>query len=172
VDLERGPLSLVSAIEELLGKKSSGSGPESREYGRRDPSRWPRGTLYQQRLALTSPTTGGRLVGLVRSRTQATEFSFGFSVFRLAVMHVYRLDRCSVCLHVMVSVWIVTWRVDLAPVYSSGNHTRMLDIWNCACAGRIEPWGECPNYDAIMKQILRNKGLVCAVCISMGWSLR
>jgi hypothetical protein len=35
--LERGPLSLVSAIEELLGRKSSGSGPESREYGRKDP---------------------------------------------------------------------------------------------------------------------------------------
>jgi hypothetical protein len=40
-----------------------------------DPSRWPRGTLYLQKLALTSPTSGGRLVGIVRSRTQATEFS-------------------------------------------------------------------------------------------------
>jgi hypothetical protein len=39
VGLERGPLSLVSKIEELLGKKSSGSGLESREYGRTDPSR-------------------------------------------------------------------------------------------------------------------------------------
>jgi hypothetical protein len=39
VDLERGPLSLVSATEELLGRKSSGSGLENREYGRRDPSR-------------------------------------------------------------------------------------------------------------------------------------
>jgi hypothetical protein len=29
VGLERGPLSLVSAIEELLGRKSSGSGLES-----------------------------------------------------------------------------------------------------------------------------------------------
>jgi hypothetical protein len=35
VGLERGPLSLVSTIEELLGRKSSGSGLESREYGRR-----------------------------------------------------------------------------------------------------------------------------------------
>jgi hypothetical protein len=33
--LERGPLSLVSTIEELLGRKSSGSGLENREYGRR-----------------------------------------------------------------------------------------------------------------------------------------
>jgi hypothetical protein len=44
VGLERGPLSLVSTIEELLVRKSSGSGLENREYGRRDPSRWPRDT--------------------------------------------------------------------------------------------------------------------------------
>jgi hypothetical protein len=37
--LERGPFSLVSTIEELLKRKSSGSGLEIREYGRRDPSR-------------------------------------------------------------------------------------------------------------------------------------
>jgi hypothetical protein len=36
--LERGPLSLARTIEELLGRKSSGSGLEIREYGRRDPS--------------------------------------------------------------------------------------------------------------------------------------
>jgi hypothetical protein len=36
VGLERGPLSLVSTTEELLGRISSGSGLESREYGRRD----------------------------------------------------------------------------------------------------------------------------------------
>jgi hypothetical protein len=39
VGLERGPPSLVSATEELLGRKSIGSGLESREYGRRDRSR-------------------------------------------------------------------------------------------------------------------------------------
>jgi hypothetical protein len=39
VGLERGPLSLVSTIEELLGRKSSGSGLENREYGLRDQSR-------------------------------------------------------------------------------------------------------------------------------------
>ena len=32
--------------------------------------------LYPQKLALTSPTGGGRSVGIVRSRTRATEFSF------------------------------------------------------------------------------------------------
>jgi hypothetical protein len=48
------------------------------EYGHRDPSRWPRGTLYAQKLALSSPTSGDRLIGIVRSQTQAIEFSFGF----------------------------------------------------------------------------------------------
>jgi hypothetical protein len=38
VGLEQGPLSLVSITEELLGRKSSGSCLENREYGRRDPS--------------------------------------------------------------------------------------------------------------------------------------
>jgi hypothetical protein len=75
VGLERGSLSLVSTTEELLERTSSGSGLEIREYGRRDPSRWPRGTLYPQKLALTSPTSGGRTVGIVRLWTQATEFS-------------------------------------------------------------------------------------------------
>jgi hypothetical protein len=76
VDLEWGPFSLVSTIERLLGRQSSGSGLECREYGRRDPSRWPHGTLYSQKMALTSPTNGCRSVGIIRSRTQATKFSF------------------------------------------------------------------------------------------------
>jgi hypothetical protein len=79
VGLERGPLSLVSTLEELLERKSSGFGLEIREYGRRDLSRWPCGTLYPQKLELTSPTSGGRSVIIVLSRTQATEFfSFYF----------------------------------------------------------------------------------------------
>jgi hypothetical protein len=36
VGLERGPLGPVSTIKELLGTNGSGSGLESREYGRRD----------------------------------------------------------------------------------------------------------------------------------------
>jgi hypothetical protein len=52
------------------------SGLENREYGRGDPVRWPRDTLYQQKLALTSPASGGRSVGIVCLRTKATEFGF------------------------------------------------------------------------------------------------
>jgi hypothetical protein len=39
VGLEGGPLSLVSTVEELLARNSSGSDLETEEYGRRDPSR-------------------------------------------------------------------------------------------------------------------------------------
>jgi hypothetical protein len=44
VGLERGPPTLVSTIEELLGKNSCGTGLEIQEYGREDPPRWLRGT--------------------------------------------------------------------------------------------------------------------------------
>jgi hypothetical protein len=71
-----GPLSLVSTNEELLGRESSVFGLENRDYGRRDASRWPRDTLYLPKLALTSPTSGGRSVGIVRSQTQATEIDW------------------------------------------------------------------------------------------------
>jgi hypothetical protein len=74
VGLERGPLSLVSITEELLEWKVAAPGLENREYGRGDPFRWPRDTLFPQKLALTSPTSGGSSVGIVRLRTKVTEF--------------------------------------------------------------------------------------------------
>jgi hypothetical protein len=76
VGLKRGPLSLMTTSEELLERKSSGSGLELREYGRMDPSRCPRDILYPQKLALTSPASGGRSVGIVIWQTQVTEFSY------------------------------------------------------------------------------------------------
>jgi hypothetical protein len=76
VGLEQVPLSLLSTTEELLERKSIGSGLENREYGIRNPSRLPHRTLYPQKLALTSPTSGGRSVGIVRLWTQATEYFY------------------------------------------------------------------------------------------------
>jgi hypothetical protein len=68
---------LVSTIGGTTWKKSSDCGLEIREYGRRDPSRWSRGTLYSQKLALINlPTSGGCSVVIVRSRTQTTEYLF------------------------------------------------------------------------------------------------
>jgi hypothetical protein len=50
VDLERGPLSLVSTTEEILDRKVACSCLEKWEYGRRDPSRWPHGTPYTKKV--------------------------------------------------------------------------------------------------------------------------
>jgi hypothetical protein len=80
VGLERCPLSLMSTTEELRGRKRSGSGLEIREYGRRDPSRWPRSILYPKKMVLTSPTNGGRSVGIVRSRYWVTVFVLQTSI--------------------------------------------------------------------------------------------
>jgi hypothetical protein len=76
VGLERGPLSLVSTREELFGRNRSDSGLESRAYVRRGKSRWPRGTLLSAKFGTNFAEIGGRSVGIVRSRTQDTEFFF------------------------------------------------------------------------------------------------
>ena len=76
VGLDRGPLSLVRSSEELL-EKSSGSRSRKQKLtavGTRCVDHVT--PLYPQKLALTSPTGGGRSVGIVRVRTKATEFSF------------------------------------------------------------------------------------------------
>ena len=44
--------------------------------------------LYPQKLPLTSPTGGGRSVGMVRSRTKATEFSLVCKQGVLVACHV------------------------------------------------------------------------------------
>jgi hypothetical protein len=90
VDLERGPLSLVSRIEELLGRNSSGSSMESREYSRGDSLLWPRDALYPQKLALTSPTSRGHSVCIVHSRTKAMEFSLVLEAVKPDHIHVTR----------------------------------------------------------------------------------
>jgi hypothetical protein len=70
VCLERGPLSLESTTEELIGRNSSGSSLESREYvlGIRYADHV--APSIHKMLALSSSTGGGRSVGVVCSRTQ------------------------------------------------------------------------------------------------------
>jgi hypothetical protein len=88
VGLERGPLSLLSITEELLEWKSSGSGSRKQRIRPWDPLRRPRDTLYPQKLALTSQTSGGRSVGIVRLGTKATEV---FSVATQLELDINRL---------------------------------------------------------------------------------
>jgi hypothetical protein len=76
VGLERGPLSLVSTTEELLGRKvaapvlkTENTAVEIRHADHVAP-------FIHKKLAITSPTSGSRSVGIVRSRSQTMEFSF------------------------------------------------------------------------------------------------
>jgi hypothetical protein len=101
VCLERGPLNLMSTIEELLEWKSSGPGLENRDYGSREPSRWPRSNLYPQKLALISLKSGGRSVGIVRSRTQATEFSFSVNEYNVQYHAVKEMCKQYPCLQLL-----------------------------------------------------------------------
>jgi hypothetical protein len=65
--------------EEMLEWKSNGSrSRKSKQTVVGDPLRWPRDTFYTQKLALSSPTSDSRSVGIVCLRTKATEFSFSF----------------------------------------------------------------------------------------------
>jgi hypothetical protein len=77
VGLEGDPLSLVSTTEELLDRKvaapvykTDNTAVGIRYADHVAPS------IRKRKLAITSPTSGGRSVGIVRSRTQNMEFSF------------------------------------------------------------------------------------------------
>jgi hypothetical protein len=99
VGLERGSLSLVSTTEELLERKSGGPGLENQEYGRRDPSRWRKGTLYPQKLALTSP--------------QASLMDSGHGVLFL----VLPLSSQSVSQLVILTPWLNDWQIFLRRMF-------------------------------------------------------
>jgi hypothetical protein len=73
VGLERGPLKPREYNWGATWKKRQRLRSIKPRLRPKDPSRWSRGTLYPQKLALTSPTSGGRSVGIIRSRIQATE---------------------------------------------------------------------------------------------------
>jgi hypothetical protein len=89
VGLERDPLSLVSTTEKLLERKRSGSDLENLDYGRRGSAALTTRHPLHQKLALTSPTSGGRSFGIVRSPTQATKFVVYFLV----------------CIYICIYIW-------------------------------------------------------------------
>jgi hypothetical protein len=83
VGLEQGPLSLVNTIEELLERKSRGCGVESREYGLRDLSRWPRGT---------SVGKSWHLLRLQAAVARSVYFSRGLRSLSLVLVYI-----CDIC---------------------------------------------------------------------------
>jgi hypothetical protein len=76
VGLERGPLTFVSTTEELLHRKVAAPvhKTENTAVGNRHSDHV--APSISKKLAVTSPTSCGRSVGIVRSRTQTMEFSF------------------------------------------------------------------------------------------------
>jgi hypothetical protein len=123
VGLERGPLSLVSTIEELFGrKKSSSSGLEIREYCRRDPSRWPHGTLYPPKLPLTSLTSSGN---------QAYCNSHARSIFSkvflgLGIVAIYTVEFVSLLIH------LHSIQTELRALIPEGRASKR-EEWTCWC---------------------------------------
>jgi hypothetical protein len=95
--LERGPLCLVSTTEELLDRKVAASvyKTENTAVGIRHADH----VVFPQKLAITSPTIGGRSVGIVRLRTQTMEFLLhAYNVVALInVIHKKKLARARVC---------------------------------------------------------------------------
>jgi hypothetical protein len=134
VGLERGPFSLVGTIEELLDRKSSDSGLENREYSRRNLSHWPRGTLCWRKLALTSLKTGGYSVGIVRSRTEAMEFSFmkWYCQKRNHSRYVWQIQTIFGTLNMKMGFSVVCLSVYMcayAPSHSADRPTDVIRIW-------------------------------------------
>jgi hypothetical protein len=116
VGLERGPLSLVSTIEEVLGRNSSGFGLESREYSRKDSPRWPRGTLYPQKAA-TNFVDKRRSLGQYSSLADWGHgvflHTFSFTTVTFYSFHLpYSFSSCNNLSHIY-------WLCSVATVYAT-----------------------------------------------------
>jgi hypothetical protein len=97
---------------------------------RRNLLRWPCDTLYPQKLALTSPTSGGRSVGIVRSRTKATEFSLVLSL----IMYTLCNDALFVTHHTIIHfntapVMDDPWTVEVSVL--TGSQERLCILHSC-----------------------------------------
>jgi hypothetical protein len=101
VGLEQHPLSLMSTIEELLGKKCSGSSLESENavvgICRVDHST----SSARKMLVVTLLTSGSRSVSMVHSQTEVTEFVwYWISPYQSCML----LSLCVFCSHEIVSM--------------------------------------------------------------------
>jgi hypothetical protein len=100
VSLERGPLSLVSTTEEILDRKVAVPvyKTENTTVGIRDADH--AAPSIRKELAITSPTSGGRSVGIVRSRTQTMEISLSETASSGNEAKNYNIDNnVGVCLN-------------------------------------------------------------------------
>jgi hypothetical protein len=133
VGLERDPLSLVNATEELLGRKISGFGLENRDCGRRGSPRSLRDTSLSAKIG-TNFADKRQALGTVHSRTKATEF-----VFCLFVVWCLLGSTTKVCgsLSVRAGSWVQirlsSW-ISVYVLYCTGEGTstvRRFVMWRC-----------------------------------------
>jgi hypothetical protein len=78
------------------------------------PLRWPRNTLYPQKLALTSPISGGRSVGIVRLRTKSHGVFFIASCHR----HSAVVEGIRSSLHAVYHVFFFSNEYDKPSVFT------------------------------------------------------
>jgi hypothetical protein len=90
VVLKRGPLSLVSIIEELFQRKNSGCSLDNEITAIGDPPRWLRDTPLSAKVGNTFTDKRRSFGGdTVRTRTQATEFFSAYQkVFEMEVVRI------------------------------------------------------------------------------------
>ena len=89
--------------------------------------------LYPQKLALTWPTGGGRSVGIVRSRTKATEF---FNTLKMDAANFYRN------LGKYLRINTVSYPADVS-LYVGGNLEQLSD-----CRRQLKLFVYCPVHHA------------------------
>jgi hypothetical protein len=94
-----------------------------------DPSRWPRGTIYPQKLALTSPTSGGC------SGTQTTEFClFVFGPIYAYISHSNGSFFLLFC--VLIIIMPLLWNYEngstAVSINNSFKHTMIISVDACS----------------------------------------